>query len=125
MNVENIVEIKQGKGFALLRFTGFIDASSVTQLRPALQTHVPATCPNFVVDLSQVDFLDSHGVGLFVSLLKRAHLNHGRLLIAGAEGQPAAVLEMVGLNDSYVTYCKDVGEAEKALGVAGSKAETG
>ena len=76
----------------------------------------PGRTAHIIVDLQRVAFLDSHGVGLFVSLLKRCHRNQGRLFVAGATGQPASVLKMVGLNASLVTYCNSGDEA--ALRVA-------
>ncbi len=111
----SLFEIKNTPDFALIRFTGFVDASTVLQARPVVQSQVPASCANFVVDLSGVDFLDSHGVGLFVSLLKRAHLNRGKVVIAGAEGQPSSVLQMVGFNGALVAYCKTAEDAKAYL----------
>jgi anti-sigma B factor antagonist len=100
---------------AVITFTGYVDASSVEEAKPALQRLVPVACPNIIVDLAGVEFLDSHGVGLFVSLLKRAHANNGKLYFAGAGGQPASVLSMVGFTGSSITYCKTAGEAEGLL----------
>lgn len=107
----NIFEIQNKPGYCVIRFFGFIDASTVEKTRTALQAGLPASCPNIVVDMAQVNFLDSHGVGLFVSLLKRVHVRGGKLVVVGAEGQPASVLQMVGLNNALVTYCKDANEA--------------
>ena len=112
---DNLFEIQNTPDYALIRFSGFVDASTVAQARPVVQAQVPATCANFVVDLTGVDFLDSHGVGLFVSLLKRAHLNRGRVIIAGAEGQPSSVLQMVGFNGDLVAYCKNTEDAKAFL----------
>lgn len=112
---DTFFEIRNSEGYTLVRFTGFMDASTVAKIRPALLADVPLGCAHFIVDLSQVDFVDSHGVGLFVTLLKRAHANHGKLFIAGAQGQPAAVLGMVGLNGSFVAYCDTAEEAVKQV----------
>lgn len=112
---KSFFEIRNTPDFALIRFTGFVDASVVAQARPFVQQQIPARCANFVVDLTGVDFLDSHGVGLFVSLLKRAHLNKGKVVIAGAEGQPSSVLQMVGFNGELVGYCKSTDDAKAYL----------
>lgn len=112
----SIFEIQNRPDHCLIRFFGFIDASTVEKARPALQAGLPAACPDIVIDMAQVSFLDSHGVGLFVSLLKRVHARGGRLVVAGAEGQPASVLQMVGLNSALVTYCKNAQEAEAMVG---------
>ena len=109
---ESLFEIQHTPKFALIRFAGYVDASVILQARPVLQSSVPVTCPNFVVDLAQVDFLDSHGVGFFVTLLKRAHQNRGKVVIAGADGQPSSVLQMVGFNGALIAYCNNMADAE-------------
>jgi anti-sigma B factor antagonist len=98
-------QLQNRDAYCLLSFAGDLDAHSVEVMRPALHSQIGAECAMIVIDLSRVSFIDSHGVGLFVSLLKRAHANKGKLYIAGADGQPAAVLRMVGLGGDLVTYC--------------------
>jgi anti-sigma B factor antagonist len=98
--------------YSLVHFSGFVDASVVEQARAALLRQIPQDCRHIILDLSAVEFLDSHGVGLFVSLLKRTHANKGRLYFAGADAQPAAVLKMVGFsNGDLVSYCATKEEA--------------
>jgi anti-sigma B factor antagonist len=108
-------DIRSGQDYLVIRFTGFVDASTVENAKPALLRRIPAGCANFVIDLLKVDFLDSNGIGLFVTLLKKAHMNAGKLYVAGAAGQPAAVLQMVGLSGALVVHCQDVAEAVALL----------
>ncbi|MFN7114360.1 MAG: STAS domain-containing protein [Alphaproteobacteria bacterium] len=111
MNINNIFEIQPAADYTLIRFYGFIDASTVQQIRPALQRQLPEHSSNLIVDMREVGFLDSHGIGLFVSLLKQAHKNKGRLAFAAAKGQPASVLKMVGFNGGLVSYCPTLNDA--------------
>jgi anti-sigma B factor antagonist len=111
MPAGNVFEIQNDPRFSMVRFFGYVDASTVQQIRPVLQEKIPANCVNLVIDLQRVEFLDSHGVGLFVSLLKRVHGNRGHLIFAGTGGQPAAVLHMVGFNGPLVTYCDTAAQA--------------
>lgn len=101
--------------FSVVAFSGYVDAATAEQARQIAAVQISSGCKNIIVDLTTVEFLDSHGVGFLVSLLKRAHQNGGHLFIAGADGQPAAVLNMVGLNDSLVTYCHDLPEAQSMV----------
>lgn len=111
MNVNNMFEIQQMPQYTLIRFYGFIDASTVSMMRPVLQNRIPDTSRHIIVDLREVGFLDSHGVGLFVSLLKMAHKNNGRIVFAAAKGQPSSVLQMVGFSGGIVSYCQSIEEA--------------
>lgn len=115
MSITSEYQIENRYRYALIRFSGFVDASTVVKARPVLQQNIPATAKNFIVDLSAADFLDSHGVGLFVTLLKRAHANRGHIIFAGAGGQPLSVLQMVGFNGELVEYKDDLASAETAL----------
>ena len=114
----HMFEIQLRPQYALVRLGGFIDAAAAEQIKPVLQQQLPVTVGNIIVDLSGVEFLDSHGVGLFVSLLKRAHINNGKLVLAGALGQPGAVLQMVGFNGALVAYVPKVEDALKAFPAA-------
>ncbi|MDY0008124.1 MAG: STAS domain-containing protein [Bdellovibrionales bacterium] len=111
MNIANIFEIQPTADYTVIRFYGFIDASTVQQIRPALQRQLPDYSANLIVDMREVGFLDSHGIGLFVSLLKQAHKNKGRMAFANTKGQPASVLKMVGFNGGLVSYCPTLNDA--------------
>lgn len=116
MNISSSLEIQKEDGLVILRFSGFIDAATAENARKTAATKISADCTNIIIDLTRVDFLDSHGVGFFVSLLKRAHASKGRLFFVGAGGQPAAVLNMVGFNEILVHYCTTMEQAEALLG---------
>lgn len=105
-------QLKNRPDYSHLAFVGDLDAATVEAIRPLVQAQMPPLCRNIIVDLGEVDFLDSHGVGFFASLLKRCHRNGGQLYIAAAHGQPASVLRMVGFNNTLVVYCANSSEAE-------------
>ena len=111
----HMFEIQVRPQYAIIRLGGFVDAAAAEQIKPVLQQQLPAGAGNIIVDLTNVEFLDSHGVGLFVSLLKRAHMNNGKLVLAGAAGQPGAVLQMVGFNGALVSYVQSMDDAVKAF----------
>ncbi|MDD9901103.1 MAG: STAS domain-containing protein [Alphaproteobacteria bacterium] len=104
MPTAQLFEIQNNPQYSLVRFFGYVDADTVEKVKPALQEQIPAGCKQLIIDLEKVEFLDSHGVGMFVSFLKRVHSNNGRLIIATPEGQPASVLQMVGFNGPLVSF---------------------
>lgn len=68
--------------------TGRIDAFSVQPWRDRFEQHLAAGETHFVIDLSDVTFLDSAGMAALVSLLKRSREAGGdvRLVWPVAEG---------------------------------------
>lgn len=57
---------------AVITPVGRIDAFTAPRLREVLDYHTVAGTVRFVLDLSEVDFLDSAGMAVLVTLLKRA-----------------------------------------------------
>ncbi|MCK5556463.1 MAG: STAS domain-containing protein [Alphaproteobacteria bacterium] len=111
MTNDSLLEVQNQSQFSIIRFFGFVDADLVKQAKSVIDAKIPADCPNIIIDLEKVEFLDSHGIGLFASLLKKVHHNNGQLIFAGATAQPASVLDIVGFNGSLVTYCEDLQQA--------------
>lgn len=111
MNNDKIVEIINGNDFSIIKFFNFIDVSTIEKARVIIAEELPNKCAQIIIDLENTDFLDSHGVGFFVSLLKRTHARNGHLFFSGAHDQPLSVLKMVGFNGNLVTYCDNVKQA--------------
>ena len=100
MNINSILEVQNHPGFSLIRFFGFVDAGTVEHIKPVINAKLPADCSRIIIDLGKVEFLDSHGVGFFVSLLKKVHGKKGRLIFAGASNQPASVLNARSITET-------------------------
>jgi len=64
---------------AVIAPIGRIDAFTAPELRAALDRHVVAGTIRFVLDLSDVAFLDSAGMAVLVTLLKRARTAGGNV----------------------------------------------
>ncbi len=71
--------------------TGDLDAAMVQQLRPQLEA-LTGDRATLVIDLSEVDFIDSAGVGLIVRTFKARQPTKGAMAIVGASGQPQQLL---------------------------------
>ena len=107
-----MVEIQNHPGFCVIRLEGSVDAAAIQRINLEVAVRLPPDCANIIIDLEKVEFLDSHGIGFFVSLLKKVYNNKGKLFLAGATAQPASVLDMVGFGGALIIHCED---AEKAI----------
>ncbi len=106
----DFVVINKKNNTYILHFRGNLDSVAIGQLKIVLDTHLSDDYQNVIMDLGDVEFLDSTGVSLLASLLKKTHARGGKVIVARADGQPRAVLEMVGF-DSLVAYTRDQEEA--------------
>ncbi|MEM7726467.1 MAG: STAS domain-containing protein [Cyanobacteria bacterium P01_A01_bin.45] len=65
----------------LFRLTGLLDAFSEPTFRKVLSNKLNESPKNIILDLSQIDFVDSSGLGALVQLAKQAQTNGGTFQI--------------------------------------------
>lgn len=106
--------IIEGK-VAIINLDCELDASISDQIKTHINNEINEDIQSFIVNMEHVPFVDSHGVGLFASLLKSAYARNGVLSFSGVEGQPESLLKLVGFNDKLVNYYDNTEEALQAL----------
>lgn len=65
----------------LFRLTGLLDAFSEPTFRKVLGSKLEEGPKHIILDLSQIDFVDSSGLGALVQLAKQAQASEGTLQI--------------------------------------------
>jgi anti-anti-sigma factor len=65
----------------LFRLTGLLDAFSEATFRKVLSKCIDDGPKHVILDLSQIDFVDSSGLGALVQLVKKAQTLEGTLQI--------------------------------------------
>ncbi|MCL2225709.1 MAG: anti-sigma factor antagonist [Defluviitaleaceae bacterium] len=66
-----------------------------TQLDAAFEK---SACRHILLDMSDVSFMDSSGIGMVIGRYKKAELRGGRLVLAGMSESLAKLYEMSGLS---------------------------
>lgn len=84
-------------GRAVVEVIGDIDVYTSAKLRLALDGLCAPGRYRVVVEMSQLDFLDSTGLGILVGAMKRARDGGGALALAGASERVLRVLRITGL----------------------------
>ncbi|WP_413162480.1 STAS domain-containing protein [Capilliphycus salinus ALCB114379] len=69
------------ENYQLFRLTGLLDAFSEATFRKVISNCIDGGPKNIVLDLSQIDFVDSSGLGALVKLAKKAKTDGGSLQI--------------------------------------------
>ncbi|GFE67589.1 STAS domain-containing protein [Chroococcus sp. FPU101] len=67
--------------YQIFRLTGLLDAFSEPTFRKVIGTHIEEGPANVILVLSQIDFIDSSGLGALVQLVKKANTEGGSLQI--------------------------------------------
>lgn len=102
-------------GCVVCRPAGEIDLAQSTRFREELCNLVETT--HVVIDLSDVTFIDSTGLGAMVAASNRARAAGTSIHLAGAWGEVRKVLELTEL-DAHLGHHDNVAEAVDAAVVA-------
>ena len=82
-----------------VRITGEIDHHSAVWIRARIDDEITSQCPKrTVLLLSDIDFMDSSGLGLIMGRYKRMQSIGGELLISGAGERVIKILKLAGLD---------------------------
>lgn len=95
------LEVSERAGSVVLAIRGEIDVYTAPRLRERLIELVKEGHRQVVVDLDQVDFLDSTGLGVLVGGLKRLRTNDGDLVIVCNQPRILKVFEITGLDKVF------------------------
>jgi anti-sigma B factor antagonist len=96
----------------VIAIEGEVDLKTSPQLRDELLEVVGQAPEKIVVDLSQVRYMDSSGVGTIVEAKRRADSNGATILLAGLQPRVRSVFEITQL-DKFFTICDSVDDALK------------
>ena len=100
------------QSFALMSPQGDIDAYSVAQFREALTQH--ADNNRLVVDLSQVIFMDSAGLGALIGGVRLIRSKNGKVALCSTRAPIIRLLHTTGF-DRIVPVRETLEEAVSAL----------
>jgi len=85
-------------GFAIIRVSGRLTASSAPALRAEVQEVVAGGVARIVVDLGGTTFVDSSGLGTLIGALKTTRVAGGDLRIAAVPDTVRTVLRLTSLD---------------------------
>ncbi len=102
-------------GVVVVDVEGDIDVSNTLVLRDALASAMGDGSARVMLDLSDVEFVDSAGVGLLVTAHRRAQQGRGAFAVASLTPTVARVLELTR-TDRVLTVLPSVAEGIDALG---------
>ncbi len=85
---------------------GSLDIATSPTVRAALTSASERGNHRLIVDLTQVDFLDSTGLGALIGGQRRAKEFNGEVRLVAKEGQILRLLRITGLLKVFAVYAK-------------------
>jgi anti-sigma B factor antagonist len=98
------ISTDEQSGAHIYRLRGSLDLATAPSVRAALVEVAAAGQHDIVVDLTQLEFLDSTGLGALIGAHRRALENGGNLRLAVGEGRIARLLNITGLMRVFPVY---------------------
>lgn len=81
-----------------------LDAHNSPELKTALLQQFDAEKKNVIVDLNEVRFIDSSGLGVLVSGFKNASARNGALILCSLQQQVKSMFELTRLHRVFDIY---------------------
>lgn len=101
-----LVNCSKQDGIAVVRVSKALTAATVDSFRDQLSSWQGAEkdVKNYVIDLEQVDFMDSAGLGTLIAVLKRITERGGDMKLANLQKKPRMVFEITRAYKVFEIY---------------------
>jgi anti-sigma B factor antagonist len=82
----------------LIRLVGEMDLGNVDEAREVLQTALDTGNVSIVVDLSELEFIDSIGISMLLEAQAASRKDSNRLGFRGAHAEVAKIMQLTGVD---------------------------
>lgn len=96
-----IQEITVTEKNVLVSLSGSVYVEEAAQIRKSLIGYIESGHKMFIVDLSNVDYIDSSGLGTLVAIQKKTLQNGGNVIIKGVNGLVKDLFELTRLTKVF------------------------
>jgi anti-sigma B factor antagonist len=99
------IDLKNDSGGTLLfKLRGSLDLATAPTVRAALSDATEKGSNNLIVDLTQLEFLDSTGLGVLIGAHRRAAEHGGTFKLIVSNGPISRLLNITGLIAVFAVY---------------------
>ncbi|WP_170006305.1 anti-sigma factor antagonist [Bacillus fonticola] len=93
------IDVKEAEQHIHINVGGEIDAYTAPELKGILMPKAEQTGVHMIVDLSNVTYMDSTGLGVFVGVFKTVKAQKGELRLTGLSARLSRLFTITGLAD--------------------------
>jgi anti-anti-sigma factor len=103
------------KNYQVLKIIGEIDRDSVAIFRESMEQFLASfTLPNLILDLTELKFINSEGIGFITDINNRFTAQNKKIIIINASTQIMDIFNLVGLNQ-LITCLNSEEEAANSI----------
>jgi anti-sigma B factor antagonist len=104
-----------GRGVFDIKLSGRLDTPGVSRIETRLTAQIVPRGARAIIDLSQVEFVGSLAIRMFITIARAAGRNGGKIALYGAQPAVAQVFETTSLNE-IVPVRADAASAAAVVG---------
>ncbi len=101
--------------FVVVKLSGTLRAENTEEFDTFFDQYIPESGAALLVEMSQLELIDSSGLGAIIKLVTRARLVQGDVILVGPSAFVQGVLEATHL-DAWVDICPTLEAAVKRAG---------
>ena len=98
------LDVSERDGVTIVAARGELDMATAPRLRDLTIARLTAGDQAIVLDLSEVEFLDSTGLGTLVAILKRTRSLEARMALVITQPRVMKVFELTALTSAFAIY---------------------
>ena len=108
------IEQESWSNIKILKLNGRLDASNTSEFKDFIMSLISNEEKRLLIDMKEVDFIDSSGLGVLVTCLRSATKIDGTLKISSLQKNPKTVFETTRLDRVFEIF-EDRDEALKSF----------
>ena len=94
-------EFKVVNGIIQMQLTGKIYVERATKIREQAFTYFEQGYKDFIIDLGEVEHIDSTGLGVLIAIQKRSVQNNGNVTLKNVKGTVKQLFELTRLTKVF------------------------
>ncbi len=98
------IQVTEANGVAILRFKGRLDLSNGSTLMEQVKKLFEDGKTNVHLNLTEVEFINSSGLGALVSILKETKTHKGRLTLSNLASYVQQIFEITQLSTIFEIF---------------------
>ena len=107
------VERKDRELLSCLYLKGFLDAHTAPKFEQALQELVDEKKYNIIVNLKDLSYISSAGLGVFMGFIEEVRSNEGDIKLTNLTSKVFKVFDLLGFPNLYEIYPEEKDAVEK------------
>ncbi len=106
-------------GILFVRLSGdFLGSTDTAQLLQSVNDHLGEALNQCAVDLSEIRYINSTGIGVLVSLLTKFRSRGGEMVLISPAAHPAKMLAITKLNNIFTVAPDEAGARQQLIPAA-------